>query len=84
MPGEGFGGLACDGVGIGIEDMPLSVVGERSHHGCDALTDKGRQFVAVGTVHIAHKSVVNVFHRALVRPDDIHVGSGQSQGIDAP
>ena len=50
-----LGCLACDGVGIGIEDIALAVVGQRSHHWGDAFVNQGLEHLAVGTLYIAYE-----------------------------
>ena len=79
---KSLGCFASDGVGIGVEDIALSVVGKRSHHGGDTSLDECGEHTSVGLIHIAHKTIVNaILQRALMRADDIHVGTRQTEGI---
>ena len=56
---QSLGCLACDGIGIGIENIALAVVGQRSHHGGDAFVNQGLEHLAVGTLYIAYESEVD-------------------------
>ena len=74
-----LGGLAGDGVGIGIEDIALAVMGQRSHYWGDVFFQQCLEHLAVGTFHIAYKAEVDsVFQWALMTVDDIHIGSCQT------
>ena len=81
---QSLGCLACDGVGIGIEDIALSVVGQWSHHGGNAFVNQGLEHLAVGTLHVAYESEVNaVLQWALVTMNYVHIGTCQAEGVHA-
>ena len=81
---QSLGCLACDGVGIGIEDIALAVVGQRSHHWGDAFVNQGLEHLAVGTLYIAYEPEVNaVLQWAFVTVDYIHISTCQTEGIHA-
>ena len=83
MSGQRLGRLRGHGVGIGVENVALAVVGQRCYDGGDACLYQSGQHVTVGTVDVAHKAEVDVAHqRALMAAYDVGVGTGQPDGVD--
>ena len=86
-----FGSLGSHGVGVGIENIAHSIVGKRGYYRHGTLLNEGRKGCAVGTIYITYEAKIHHFidtfdghllQRTLVRADDIHVGTGQSDRID--
>ena len=75
--------FGSDGVGIGIEDITLTVVGEWCHDGGNASLDESGKHTSVGLIDITHKTIIDtVFQGALVGTDDIHISTSKTEGID--
>ena len=57
---------------------------ERSKNWSHACLNKRLKAIGVHLIHVAHKTKVDtILKRTLVRADDIHVGTGESDGINA-
>ena len=81
---EGLGGLAGNCIRIGIEDIPLTIMGQWCHHGGDAFLDEFAEHLTVGLVNIAYEAEIDtVLNGALVAVDDIHISTCETQGIHA-
>ena len=81
---QSLGCLAGYGVGIGVEDVALAVMGQWSHHWSNTFINKGLEHLAVGTLYIAHESEVDtVLQRTLVTVDYVHISTGQTESIHA-
>ena len=81
---QGAGGLRGDGIGVGVEQMAHSIVGEGCKDGSDALLQQLGQTGRIDAVDITDEAVVDaVAQWALMAADDIDVGTGQSDGIHA-
>ena len=72
--------------------MALAIVGERRYDGRDAMGEEGAETLAVGGIDIANITkvddlgdTVNSHGHGLpaVGMKDVHVGTGESHGIDA-
>ena len=80
---EGLSCFAGDGIGIGIKDVALSVMCQRSHHRGDPLLDKPTEHLSVCTFHITHETKVDtILDRTLMRANDVHISTRKPEGID--
>ena len=90
---QGTGHLAGDGIGIGIEEMPLPVVGKGSHYGHESVVYQSGKHLPIHLVHISHEAEIHhlcasivqlhLFGCTLVAEHEVHVRSCKSYGIDA-
>ena len=87
--GECLGNGGGHRVGIGVEDVALTVVRQRCYDGGDAGVEELGEAVAVGTVHVADEAEVyhllravveaHFLERTLVGAYHVHVGTGESE-----
>ena len=78
-----LGCLTGYGIGIGIEQLTLSVMGKRSQNGNNTLFYQAGQEYSVHTLDITHKTVVNILYRTFIGTHHVAVRAGQANGVYA-
>ena len=74
-----------NGIGIGIEQVSCTVVGKWGDDRDDRSPSQDSQHLAVCPVHIAYKTIVDaLFDGSAVGLDDVAVGTGHTECVDAP
>lgn len=81
--------LGGDGVGVGVEEVALSVVGYGGEDWHDALLDEGVEDIGLDAAYIAYEaevddlSVGHFLGCSAVGAYDAHVGTREAEGVDA-
>ena len=73
--------LSGNGIRICIQHITLTIVCQRCHHGYHSFMNQISQQRSIYLLHIAHETIINLFHRTLHRSDHIHIRPGQSKSV---
>ena len=82
---QGCGDGLCDGVGVGVEQLSCSVVGDGRDDRGDAFAEQLTQALAIGAVDVSDETEVDAFGRdgSAMGADEVEVGTTEAKRIDA-
>lgn len=76
-----YGNAGSDGVRIGIQQLPLLIVGDGAAYRGKTSLQQRLKTSGVDSVDVACEAVVDLSDDALVRPDEVAIGATQAQGV---
>ena len=83
MRRHGFCHLSRHRVGVCVEHVSTTVVGERSDHRATSALNQRRHSLGIHPLHVADPSVVHCRHLTLVAEHNVHISPCESHSVNA-